>query len=95
MSLNTPFYLLNGEGRSAERVSAIPASLPAAAALVTMHESPAKAVYVTLKKVFGLTVLGVPDPSKSPAQGSLIVLFFTMLLVPLGVAPGPGHSSSI
>jgi hypothetical protein len=45
-------------------------------------------VYVTLKKVFGLVVLGVPDPSKSPAHGSWTVLFFTMLLIPLGVDPG-------
>jgi hypothetical protein len=37
-------------------------------------------------------VLGVPDPSKSPAQGSLIVLFFAMLLMPLGVDPGPGQA---
>jgi hypothetical protein len=95
MSLNTPFYLLNGEGRSAERVSANPANLPAAAALATTQESPARAVYVTLKKVLGLMVLGVPDPSKSPAHGSLIVLFFAMLLMPLGVDPAPGHSSSI
>ena len=95
MSLDTPFYLLKGERRSAERVSANLARLPAAAALATTHESPAKAVYVTLRKVFGLMVLGAPDPSKSPAQGSLIVLFFTMLLVPLGLDPGPGHSSSI
>jgi len=91
MSLNTPFYLLKGEGRIAERVSANPASLPAAAALATTHESPASDVCVTLKKVLGVVVLGVPDPSKTPAQGSLIVLFFAMLLMPLGVDPGPGH----
>jgi hypothetical protein len=39
MSLNTPFYLLKGEGRSAERVSANPASLLVAAALATTYES--------------------------------------------------------
>jgi hypothetical protein len=35
--------------------------------------------------------LGVPDPSKSPAQDSLILLFFAMLLIPLGIDPGLGQ----
>ena len=83
--------LMKGEGRSAEWVSANPASLLAAAAPAATHESPASAVYVTLKKVFGLAVLGVPNPSKSSAHGLLIVLFFTMLLIPLGVDPGCGQ----
>ena len=58
------------------------------------HESPASVVKLTLEKVFGVVLLGVPGPSRIPAHGSLIVLFLTVLLVPLGVEPGPGHSWS-
>ena len=93
--LASPYYLLKGEGRSAERVSANPASLLSVAAPAATHESPVRAVYVTLKNVLGVVVLGVPEPSKSPTHGSLIVLFLTVLLIPLAIDPGPGHSSSI
>ena len=67
---------------------------PVNAADPAAHELPESVVKATLKKVFGLVVLGVPEPSRTPAHGSLIALFFTVLLVPLGVEPGPGHSSS-
>jgi len=39
------------------------------------HESPASSVLVTLENVFGLKTLPVPEPSRIPAQASLIVLF--------------------
>jgi hypothetical protein len=55
------------------------------------RESPASAVYVTLKKVFGVAVLDVSDPGKNPALGSWTVLFFTMLLIPRDVDPSRGQ----
>ena len=79
---------LNGDGRS-------DVCFTAACAPEAGQESPASVVLITFSKILELNVFPVPEPSRIPAQASLIVLLSTVLLFPLGEEPGPGHSSSV
>jgi len=82
------FIILEGEGRSDECFSLDASCVFAGTPSTGEQTSPAIVVFVTFAKVFGDVVLPVPEPSRIPAQASLMVLLVTVLPLPVD----GGHS---